>query len=74
MSSGGMDLPRSSCELVRSSLLYQEHRAEHEEILRHKWFESEKAGYDIGFDLARVDWRLRHYPHWWRHRQRGSLA
>ncbi|MFT5169526.1 MAG: hypothetical protein ACI8Q2_000134 [Candidatus Omnitrophota bacterium] len=27
-----------------------------EEINRHLWIESEKAGYDIGFDEAAVDW------------------
>ena len=29
---------------------------EREEILRHKWIESEKAGYDIGFERALLDW------------------
>ena len=36
-----------STELVRESLLYKEFLAEREEILRHKWIESEKAGVDI---------------------------
>ena len=27
-----------------------------EEINRHRWIESEKAGHDIGFDTASVDW------------------
>lgn len=27
-----------------------------EEINRHLWIESEKAGYDIGFEQAAVDW------------------
>ena len=27
-----------------------------EEINRHRWIESEKAGYDIGFETAAVDW------------------
>ena len=27
-----------------------------EEINRHQWIESEKAGYDIGFETASVDW------------------
>jgi len=27
-----------------------------EEINRHLWIESEKAGHDIGFDQAKVDW------------------
>lgn len=27
-----------------------------EEINRHRWIESEKAGYDIGFEFASMDW------------------
>jgi hypothetical protein len=27
-----------------------------EEINRHRWIESEKAGYDIGFETASIDW------------------
>ena len=27
-----------------------------DEIKRHLWIESEKAGYDIGFDQAKEDW------------------
>jgi hypothetical protein len=32
------------------SSLYAEFLAERQEILRHKWIESEKAGKDIGFE------------------------
>jgi len=35
-----------------------------EEILRHKWLESEKAGRDIGFLTALYDWRAKHYTDW----------
>ena len=34
------------------TVLYKEFLAERQEILRHKWIESEKAGYDIGFEYA----------------------
>ena len=30
------------------------------EILLHKWYESEKAGRDIGWDRAVVEWTTRH--------------
>lgn len=30
------------------------------EILLHKWYESEKAGHDIGWERASVDWMIRH--------------
>jgi hypothetical protein len=35
-----------------------------EEILRHKWLESEKAGRDIGLVSALYDWRAKHYSDW----------
>jgi hypothetical protein len=37
------------------TVLYKEFLAERQEILRHKWIESEKAGYDIGFEYALFD-------------------
>lgn len=63
-------------ELVKASLLYRESQAEHEEVLRHKWFESEKVGHDIGFELAQVDWRIKHRAQWrraWLARNRPSV-
>ncbi len=50
--------------LVRRTNLYQEFQAELEEILRHKWIESEKAGKDIGFEQALVDWNRNHRDKW----------
>lgn len=51
-------------DLVRNSSLYREFLAEREEILRHKWIESEKAGHDIGFERALLDWVMRHRGGW----------
>ena len=51
-------------ELVKESRLYKEFLAEREEILRHKWLESEKAGYDIGFEKALLDWIVKHRSTW----------
>lgn len=42
-------------EFFTRSLLYREFKAKEEEILKHKWLESEKAGYDIGSNRARFD-------------------
>jgi len=61
---GETEASRSADNLMKKSLLCQEFRAEHEEILRHKWYESEKRGHDIGFELARVDWRIKHGSQW----------
>ena len=39
-----------------------------DEIERHKWLESEKAGRDIGGNMAALDWITRHYEGWKRNR------
>jgi hypothetical protein len=66
-----MEPPREDAtELVRNSVLYKEFLAEREEILRHKWIESEKAGYDIGFERALLDWILKYRSAWREKRQR----
>lgn len=59
----------SGSELVKNSSLYREFQAEREEILKHKWIESEKAGYDIGFERALTDWIIKHRAKWRRARQ-----
>lgn len=51
-------------EFVKRSSLYQEFLAEREEILRHKWLESERLGYDIGFERALLDWIRKHRDSW----------
>jgi len=50
--------------MFQKSALYQEFLAEREEILRHKWIESEKAGHDIGFEKALLDWIVKHRATW----------
>jgi hypothetical protein len=50
--------------LFHKSALYQEFLAEREENLRHKWIESEKAGHDIGFEKALLDWIVKHRAGW----------
>ena len=49
---------------VKNSVLYKEFLAEREEILKHKWIESEKAGSDIGFEKALLDWIVKHRSSW----------
>ena len=58
-----------SREIVMNSALYREFLAEREEILRHKWIESEKAGHDIGFERALTDWIINHRSSWRKTRQ-----
>lgn len=59
---------RAAEALLQNTTLYREFQAEKEEILRHKWLESEKAGHDIGFDRALVDWITHHRTAWRRTR------
>jgi hypothetical protein len=55
--------------LLQRSSLYQEFVAEREEILRHKWYESERLGRDIGFEAALVSWVVHHRAQWRRERR-----
>ena len=51
-------------DLVKNSVLYKEFLAERDEILRHKWIESEKQGRDIGFEKALLDWIIKYRGTW----------
>ena len=59
----------SANDLLKNSSLYREFQAEREEILKHKWIESEKAGRDIGFERALTDWIIKHRSKWRKSRQ-----
>ena len=59
-------------DLVTNSVLYKEFLAEREEILRHKWIESEKVGHDIGFEKALLDWIVRFRSSWREKRRHGD--
>jgi len=50
--------------LLESSALYKKFIEERNEILKHKWLESEKAGQDIGFEKALLDWVFNHREKW----------
>ena len=62
----------SGSDLLKNSSLHREFQAEREEILKHKWIESEKVGYDIGFERALTDWIIKHRSKWRKGRQVGS--
>jgi hypothetical protein len=62
-----LDMPSSQndqAQFVTDSALYKELLAERAEILKHKWIESEKAGKDIGFERALLDWIVKHRSNW----------
>jgi len=62
----------STNDLLKNSSLYREFQAERQEILKHKWIESEKAGRDIGFEQALTDWIIKHRAHWRKNRQTAN--
>jgi hypothetical protein len=64
MTSQPKEIDSSSREFVKQSTLYQEFLAEREEILKHKWLESERLGYDVGFERALLDWIRKHREGW----------
>lgn len=66
------DTNASSKQMVMNSALYREFVAEREEILRHKWIESEKAGHDIGFERALLDWIVKHRANWRKARRQAQ--
>ena len=61
-------------QFVKNSVLYKEFLAEREEILKHKWIESEKAGADIGFEKALLDWIVKYRSSWRNKRMKEAKA
>ena len=59
-------------QFVKNSVLYKEFLAERAEILKHKWIESEKAGKDIGFERALLDWIMKHRSNWRERRRKEA--
>ena len=57
---------------MENSALYRHFQAQEEEVRKHKWIESEKAGHDVGFEWALTDWLVRHRAHWLKRRQQES--
>lgn len=74
MSSMSSQSDTTGNDLVKKSSLYREFQAEREEILKHKWIESEKVGHDIGFEHALTDWIIKHRSKWRKSRQASSHA
>jgi hypothetical protein len=69
------DMPPSDADeaqFLKESALYKEFLAERAEILKHKWIESEKAGKDIGFERALLDWIVKHRSNWRERRRKEA--
>lgn len=49
---------------MKNTRLYKHFLEMRDEILKHKWFESERANKDVGFEYALIDWIVKHKPRW----------
>ena len=65
-------MPAKSDQSPAIASLYEEFLAEREEILKHKWIQSEEAGHDVGLETALVDWTLHHRTSW--KQETGNLS
>ena len=54
---------------IYNSSVYKDFIEEREEVLKHKWLESEKKGYDIGYSAALIDWIIKHRTNWRKYRK-----
>lgn len=66
-----MDEPQSR-KAAATTDYYGEFLAERDEILRHKYFASERAGHDVGFERALTEWTREHRPVWRAQRDREA--
>ena len=55
---------------IGDTSVYKEYLAMKEEIMKHKWYESERAGFDIGFSKALIDWVVKYKSIWIRERKK----
>jgi hypothetical protein len=63
-------LPSPSAQdliLVHESLLFRRLASMRQDVDDHKWFESERAGHDIGYDQALMGWLVKHARNWRQH-------
>jgi len=43
---------------------YELIHAQEAEVEKYKWIESQKRGYDIGWEAAKEEWLDQHFPAW----------
>ncbi len=58
---------------LNNSKLYQEFKAEKEEILKYKWIKSEKLGQDIEYERALLEWICKYRDQWREKRRNKNL-
>ena len=61
-------LAGEGCRVMEKCSVYAESE---KEAQRFKWIESEKAGWDIGFERALIDWVVKYRSTWREKRHRS---
>ena len=56
---------------VTESSIYKEYLALREEVNKHKWYESERAGKDVGWAQALIDWTMKFKSKWMQERKKN---
>ena len=64
--------PELTEEEAARAALYRDYLAERTEILTRKWVMSEKAGHDVGFETALLDWAGNHRTTWKKQRPKNQ--
>ena len=60
---------------IERSSYYQHWVVEHAAIATHKWFLSEKAGHDVGWEYANWNWIMGgHRSQWIRAQESGKIV
>jgi hypothetical protein len=59
---------------LEETSFYREFQAQREEINKHKWYESERAGRDIGWCQALIDWTIRFKTQWLQSRRKTNQS
>ena len=49
---------------LSATKVYEFFTAMRQEILKHKWIESQKANRDVGFEYALLDWIIKYKQSW----------
>lgn len=57
---GDIGISQPADAWIKQTLLYRRWIAIRNEIMLHKWYESERAGHDIGWERAAVDWMIKY--------------
>jgi len=57
--SDSLNIDSHTEEWVKTTNIFRKREAMKQDIQRHKWCESQRLGYDIGWDRATVDWMIR---------------